>query len=72
MSEALIYAAEELDAELSTSVPESRQALENATVLLLEQKTGRDSRLNRAFSSHLLLTACNPHGESPEETPPFY
>lgn len=71
MPEALIYAAEKLNAELFTGVLESRQALENATVLLLEQKTGRDTSLNRAVSAHLLLTACNPHGVGPGETPPF-
>lgn len=62
MSEASIYAAEKLDAELFTGVPESRQALEDAAVLL-EQKSGRGMSLNRVVSGHLLLTACNPHGE---------
>lgn len=71
MPEALIYAAEKLNAELFTGDLESRQALENATVLLLEQKTGRDTSLNRPVSAHLLLTACNPHGAGPGETPPF-
>lgn len=62
MSEASIYAAEKLDAELFTGGPENRQALEDAAVLL-EQKSGRDMSLNKAVSAHRLLTACNPHGE---------
>jgi len=36
MAEALIYAAEKLDAKLFPGVLESKQALKNATVLLLE------------------------------------
>lgn len=61
MPEALIYVAEKLDTKLFTGVLESRQALGNATMLLLEQKTGKDESLNRAVSAHLLLTVCNPH-----------
>lgn len=72
MPEALLYAAEKLDAELFTGVLESRRALENATKLLLEQKTGRDRSLNRVVSAYLLLTACNPHGGGPGETAPIY
>lgn len=45
--EALIYAAENLDAQLVTGALESRQALENAIELHIEQKTGRDTSLNR-------------------------
>lgn len=51
--EALIYAAENLDGQLVTGALESRQARENATELLLEQKTGRDTSLNREVSAHL-------------------
>lgn len=52
-SEALIYAAENLDGQLVTGALESRQARENATELLLEQKTGRNTSLNREVSAHL-------------------
>lgn len=67
MPEALVYAAEKLDTELFAGVLESRQALENAAMLLLEQKTGRAMSLNRAVSAHPWLTACNIHEESLEK-----
>jgi len=41
----LIYAAEKLDMELFTSAPESRQALNNATILLLEHEMQRGMSL---------------------------
>lgn len=64
MPEALVYAAEKLDTMLFAGVLESRQALENAAVLLLEQKIERAMSLNRVVSAHLWLTACNMHKES--------
>lgn len=68
----MIYAAEKLDVELFTSAPESKQALNNATVLLLEHKMQRGMSLNRTVPAHLLLTPCNPHREGPGDTPPFF
>lgn len=50
---ALIQASEKLDAQLLTGAPEGRQALENATQLHLDQKTGKDTSLNREVSAHL-------------------
>lgn len=48
---ALIEASENLDAQLGAL--ENRQALENATQLHLEQKTGKDTSLNREVSAQL-------------------
>lgn len=51
---ALIQASENLDVQLLTlGALESRQALENATQLHLEQKIGKDTSLNREVSAHL-------------------
>lgn len=69
--EALIYAAENLDAQLVTGALESRQALENPTELHMEQKTGRDTSLNREVSAYLAdCLQCTWGGL--EETPLFY
>lgn len=72
MPGALRDTAGQLDAELFTVGPESRQALKNVTVLLLEQTTGRSRSLIRTVSAHLLLTACNLHGAAPGEAPSLY
>lgn len=46
-----------MDVELFTSAPESREALNSATVLLLEHEMQRGMSLNRTVTAHLLLTA---------------
>lgn len=51
--EVLIYASENLDAQLLAGALKSRQALENSTQLQLEQKIGKDTSLNREVSAHL-------------------
>lgn len=59
--EALISAAENLDAQFITGTLESRQALESATELHLEQNTGRDTK--QGGLSPPLVAACKACGE---------